>query len=998
MSTAVTNNKLRLLDAWWRGELPSLVAIGLFFVIFFGWIWTNGIYLVGGDAFAYSYPLRTIAWGMIRQGELPLWTPSILSGYPLLSMAQLALGYPITWLYLFLPGHIAEEVFVLSPFLMAPLFTYAYAREIRLSRLAALLAALSYTYGGATIGLLGVVGMMSHSVLWLPLMLVALERARTRRFIPCLLVATIAFGLSVFSGCGQGFFLVGLVALFYATFLTLFVPTNRTKQDYSERTSDRIRPLAVCLLACTLGSGVAAWQILETLRATRRSIRSTLIYPLFVSGSFSPAVALKSFVAPLYTERFADVSTYVAPFVLLLATCACLSLRRHRNKIFQRDPRIIFWAVIALISAVLILGKFTPLYSLLYYVPIFNLFRVPSRHAFAWTFAASIMAGYGWDALRTARMQMLSESTRKNKARVLQIITVLLLILSVALGFGWARATGIKGLFTFNPGEGVPAAWVAGAWYTGLSMSRYLVWKATFTVVIIAALACAWQLLESRSRGLLLATALLLVCFVEPFIVVRNWWQPFPKVAARFHRPSISTSWLQANTASGARVYPLVDLFEDEFTDSPRVDPPNLTALYDLRSDAGYEPLLLQRYSRALGNVNLDAVSPLPGFSRIDEVFRPQSHVLDLLSTQFVLTYDRQGDDKRSDPTVDKEGIKFSAPELLVELDDGESTMLSGPREEGDKLALVTSLSNSTNIADGTAIAHVRVFTSNHRLIEFDLRAGVDTAEWAHERPDVRAEVKHKLAPVFDTTPLNDHGVNFPAHRFWTQLSLGTLSHVERIEIFTLNEHAPLAVWKATLFDSQNRMSYPLGHNPGDLLPRIDSKRWRKAFDNEGVFIFENQRALPHAWLVANALAVDGEEALRRISGNSPTQFVPASTALLEVQPQELPQLPSGSLDPASNVRMVSYEANGLALETNAPTSTVLVVSELFYPGWEASVDGKPVRILLTDYLLSGVALPPGKHHVEMRYSAPAARNGVIISAFVLFSLCLLTLYDRRHR
>jgi len=41
----------------------------------------------------------------------------------------------------------------------------------------------------------------------------------------------------------------------------------------------------------------------------------------------------------------------------------------------------------------------------------------------------------------------------------------------------------------------------------------------------------------------------------------------------------------------------------------------------------------------------------------------------------------------------------------------------------------------------------------------------------------------------------------------------------------------------------------------------------------------------------------------------------------------------------------------------------------VFYPGWEVSVDGKPGRILLADYLLSGVVLPAGAHRVKMHYA-----------------------------
>ena len=58
------------------------------------------------------------------------------------------MDYPLTWFYLFLPGYWAEEIYVLAPYLLAPVFTYGYVRETGRSRLAAVLAALSFSYGG----------------------------------------------------------------------------------------------------------------------------------------------------------------------------------------------------------------------------------------------------------------------------------------------------------------------------------------------------------------------------------------------------------------------------------------------------------------------------------------------------------------------------------------------------------------------------------------------------------------------------------------------------------------------------------------------------------------------------------------------------------------------------------------------------------------------------------------------------------------------------------
>jgi hypothetical protein len=137
---------------------------------------------------------------------------------------------------------------------------------------------------------------------------------------------------------------------------------------------------------------------------------------------------------------------------------------------------------------------------------------------------------------------------------------------------------------------------------------------------------------------------------------------------------------------------------------------------------------------------------------------------------------------------------------------------------------------------------------------------------------------------------------------------------------------------------------------------------------------------------------------LRRIRGESTHEFDPRRTALLEVRPDELPPLPGGALAPESTAKVVSYEPNRLAIETSAPTPTVLVVSEIFYPGWAATIDGQPARISLADFLLRGVALPVGQHRVEMRYVAPAARIGAIISVLTLALLAGLAFYTRRGR
>src|SRR5215475_12163943 len=86
---------LRILRRYKGATIFSIFAA--FFAVFFHKGLITGTFYALGDPFVELHPLRRLAWDMIRQGSLPLWTPHIFSGYPLLSMAQNGLGYPLTW-------------------------------------------------------------------------------------------------------------------------------------------------------------------------------------------------------------------------------------------------------------------------------------------------------------------------------------------------------------------------------------------------------------------------------------------------------------------------------------------------------------------------------------------------------------------------------------------------------------------------------------------------------------------------------------------------------------------------------------------------------------------------------------------------------------------------------------------------------------------------------------------------------------------------------------
>ena len=73
-----------------------------------------------------------------------------------------------------------------------------------------------------------------------------------------------------------------------------------------------------------------------------------------------------------------------------------------------------------------------------------------------------------------------------------------------------------------------------------------------------------------------------------------------------------------------------------------------------------------------------------------------------------------------------------------------------------------------------------------------------------------------------------------------------------------------------------------------------------------------------------------------------------------------------------------------LTLEGAAPAGSALVVSENFYPGWQATVDGKPATVGRADYTLIGVALPEGAKRVELRFTSAPVKTGMLITLLAL--------------
>ena len=131
----------------------------------------------------------------------------------------------------------------------------------------------------------------------------------------------------------------------------------------------------------------------------------------------------------------------------------------------------------------------------------------------------------------------------------------------------------------------------------------------------------------------------------------------------------------------------------------------------------------------------------------------------------------------------------------------------------------------------------------------------------------------------------------------------------------------------------------------------------------------------------SSELARDELEAISLLK--SP-QFDPARDVIL--QGQDAVEIRNGSA-PVDAVQVLAYGPNEIDIEANATQRGFLVLSEVFFPGWAATIDGKDTEILRADGIFRAVLMPEGAHQVKFTYFPLSFEVGALISGMTCLGL-----------
>jgi hypothetical protein len=355
------------------------------------------------DVYNYTFPSARFIHDLCRQGILPYWNPYLNYGQPLLANPNLHFFYPFTLLIVLLPNDIAYTMHFLVHFALAGIGVYVLVRSWGQTHLGAFLAAWVFMFSGPVLSL-GNIYNLSACAAWIPWALLvtdrALESPRLRPWI--LLIVVFSFQ-----------WLAGEPLTMLATFGLCGAYSFYRRGDWGKLWSrPNFRLLAIFFL---VGAGMmllCAVQLLpgsNLLSQSRRGVQGLsfgetttwsvnpfslpeMIVPdFFGSGIAAPTGWLRLMsdlnLGPHYLSVFLG-------FVPLFCALAGWALGRDRRRKFVAGAAGVF--------LLLSFGRFTPVFALAYLLfPPLTLVRYPVKLLVLVTFLLAILAGWGFDALRS---------------------------------------------------------------------------------------------------------------------------------------------------------------------------------------------------------------------------------------------------------------------------------------------------------------------------------------------------------------------------------------------------------------------------------------------------------------------------------------------------------------------------------------------------------------------------------------------------------------------
>jgi hypothetical protein len=420
-------------------------------------------------------------------------------------------------------------------------------------------------------------------------------------------------------------------------------------------------------------------------------------------------------------------------------------------------------------------------------------------------------------------------------------------------------------------------------------------------------------------------------------------------------------SWQRSLTL--ARQWPHQELLDVGFG--------NLGGLDGRSSANGYEPLAPRRARESYDGMGADGT--LPG-----AFFRTSPVRLELLGVRWL---------KLPNDTLGARPDRFGLGDTLdVTIPPGQARFFPLPIGLATEIRIASSLADAVGLTQGEAVAEVAVRLASGRELPLYVRAGEDTAEWAYDRPDVRREVRHRRPRVLESFPAPEGG--FEGHRYLGRLPLPGRYRIDGVRFERLPGAGRFTLARLGALDDRTGRLAAASLVSGYV---SDAGRVREVAATPGVRLFELPAAVGHAHVAANLLRLPDDAAvLRALRMPREAGLAQGDAVAVAADVAGLDLAPGATAARAEVVRVAASR-----IELRAAGPGLLVVAEGWDPGWSATRNDAPARLVRVNHAQLGMALPPGMHRVALRHEPRGFRAGLALCAAAAAGLVMAGLRAR---
>jgi hypothetical protein len=429
-------------------------------------------------------------------------------------------------------------------------------------------------------------------------------------------------------------------------------------------------------------------------------------------------------------------------------------------------------------------------------------------------------------------------------------------------------------------------------------------------------------------------------------------------------------------------------------------DPPAVQALERLPArDAAPNRVLA---SQVLNQLSADRLAPFGvqeanGYSSLQFVWHRDylsrvlyvdDGLLDLWNVRYLLEPVRYG------ALPSYQGVNFLPQQALVHAPAGSSLgqQTFALREDAPivELRFVSAMVGAIDVPQDTPVVEVELRSADGEIVgTAGLLAGRDVMDWGWALPSVQPYVKHERVV---SAGIAFEGSTEPRQR---QLSYADLVFdapvaATSMTVRAILPHGEFVLYGGTATSADGAVQ--------QLFGRTKTKYRQVYVDNE-IRVFEDTEALPRAFLVPKArVAASLGTALSEMIHQP---FDPEQEVILADDATSLATASGFVADRGGQgvARITAYADSDVKIHTSASASAWLVLSDTYYPGWIATVDGQPASLLRGDVLFRVVPVPAGEHDVEFRFEPASVKLGLLISLGTLVVVALgLVLAGRSPR